>query len=458
MESQEEPKGFRERLREFWARWGFAAIGAAFFILVGIGGSAIVDSRFQARRKVDLISLGSLLQTRLTRELDGALVLTGGLKSYLVVRNGALDRREVDAILQKLFEEARYVRNFGVAIGYKLDYLYPVKGNERVLGFDYRTVPAQLVAVQRVIDGGVPLLLGPMPLVQGGTGLIYRSPISLHGKYWGLISTVIDSNALFANAISLAAAENVELAMRGKDARGLEGDVFLGDAAVFRRHDVELIDVDVPGGKWVIALALGGLPSTPADIWSLRLAVWLLAAFLGWGVYALLVQRARLARLAMFDALTALPNRTLVEDRLERAIAAQRRNPQTVSALLFADLDDFKRINDEHGHRAGDAVLQGVAARATAAVRDVDSVGRWGGDELIVLLENAERDKIPELIERVRRAIEAPIDYAGLRLQVGVSIGVAIVPDDGDGVQDLIRRADRRMYEDKQKRKIKLGV
>jgi len=453
MEPQEEPKAFRERLRELWARWGFAAVGAAFFFLVGIGGTAIVDSRFEARRRLDLISFGSLLQTRLTRELDAALVLTGGLKSYLVVRNGTLDRREVDAILQKLFEEARHVRNFGVAVGYKLDYLYPVKGNERVLGFDYRTVPAQLVAVQRVIDGGVPLLLGPMPLVQGGTGLIYRSPISLNGKYWGLISTVIDSNALFADAISKAAQENVELAMRGKDAKGLEGDVFLGDAALYHRRGVELIDVDVPGGKWVIALALGGLPSAPADIWTLRLAVWLLAAFLGWGVYALLVQRARLARLAMFDGLTALPNRTLIEDRLERAIAAQRRNPQSVSALLFADLDDFKRINDEHGHRAGDAVLQGVASRASAAVRDVDSVGRWGGDEMIVLLENAERDKIPELVERVRRAIETSIDYAGLRLQVGVSIGVVIVPDDGDGVQDLIRRADRRMYDDKQKRK-----
>src|SRR5215831_3330152 len=183
MEPQEEPKGFRERLHEFWARWGYAVVGSGFFVLVGIGGSAIVDSRAEARRKVELISFGSLVQTRLTRELNTALFLTGGLKSYLVVRNGVLNRQEVDAILERLFDEARYVRNFGVAVGYKLDYLYPVKGNERVLGFDYRTVPAQLVAVQRVIDGGVPLLLGPMPLVQGGTGLIYRSPISLNGKY-----------------------------------------------------------------------------------------------------------------------------------------------------------------------------------------------------------------------------------------------------------------------------------
>ena len=453
MDSPEQPKGLRERVRGFWVRWGYAAVGAVFFLVVGFGGSSILDSRFEARRKVELMAFGSLLQTRLTRELDNALFLTGGLKSYLAVREGKLDRREVDAILKKLFEDSRHVRNFGVAVGYRLIYLYPVKGNEKVFGIDYRKVPGQLAAVQRVIDGGTPLLLGPMRLVQGGQGLVYRVPVSVKGKYWGLISTVIDADSFFADAFARAKAENVELAIRGRDARGMQGDVFRGDGRLFGQGGVELIDVDVPGGKWVMALRGRALSFPAAEVWRLRFLVWGLALFLGWGVYALLVQRARLARLAMFDPLTDLPNRTLIEDRLERAISAQRRNPAMVSALLFADLDDFKRINDEHGHRAGDAVLQGVAERAIHAVRDIDSVGRWGGDEMIVLLENAGRDKIPELVERVRRAIETPIDYAGLKLQVGVSIGVAVVPDDGDGIQDLIRRADRRMYEEKQKRK-----
>ena len=453
MVSPEEPKGIRERLRGYWIRWGFAGMGAAVFLLVGAAGSTILDNRAEARRKVELISFGALLQTRLTHELDNALFLTGGLKSYLAVREGKLDRRELDAILKKLFQDSHHVRNFGVAVGYRLLYLYPVKGNEKVFGIDYRNVPGQLAAVQRVIDGGTPVLLGPMRLVQGGQGLVYRVPVSVRGKYWGLISTVIDSESFFADVFAFARTENVELAVRGRDARGMQGEVFRGDAKLFGQSGVELIDVSVPGGSWVLALRGRAFSFPPGELLRLRLLVWGLAAFLGWGVYALLVQRARLARLAMFDALTGLPNRTLIEDRLERAIAAQRRNSSTVSALLFTDLDDFKRINDENGHRAGDAVLQGVAERATHAVRGVDSVGRWGGDEMIVVLENAGRDRIPELVERVRRAVETPIEYAGLKLQVGVSIGVAIVPDDGDGVQDLIRRADRRMYEDKQKRR-----
>jgi diguanylate cyclase (GGDEF)-like protein len=453
MLSPEEPKSVGERLRSLWIRWGYAAIGAALFLLVGFAGSAILDGRIEARRKMDLIIFGALLKTELTRGLDNALFLTGGLKSYLTVREGVLDRREVEAILARLFDESSHVRNFGIAIGYRLVYLHPVKGNEKVLGLDYHTVPGQFAAVQRVIEGGVPVLLGPMKLVQGGQGLVYRVPVSVRGKYWGLISTVIDSESFFADAFRRAAAENFDLAVRGRDARGMQGEVFRGDAGLFGQRGVELIEMDVPGGKWVMALRGRAMSFPPEEVLRLRLLIWGLAAFLAWGVFALLQQRARLARLAMFDALTGLPNRTLIEDRLERAIAAQRRNPATVSALMFTDLDDFKRINDEHGHRAGDAVLQGAAENATRAVRGVDSVGRWGGDEMIVVLENAERDKIPELVERVRRAVETPIDYAGLKLQVGVSVGVAIVPDDGDGVQDLIRRADRKMYEDKQKRR-----
>jgi len=460
MDSVEEPRsGLRrigEGLRKFWLRRASAVAGAALFLGVGLGGDAVLEiekSRIEARRKVELVSFGSLLRARLTRELANALFLTSGLKSYLAVREGIVERREVNAILERLFKDSRHVRNFGVAVGYRLIYLYPMKGNERALGLDYRKLPDQWPAVRRVIEEGVPVLVGPMDLVQGGRGLIYRVPVSIRGSHWGLISTVIDTDSFFAGTFGRTTSADVELAVRGKDALGMEGEVFWGDARLFGESGVELIDVEVPGGKWVIALR--GKPSRLAEhgLWRLQLLVWALAAFLGWGVHALLGQRARLARLAMFDALTGLPNRTLVEDRLERAIAAQRRNPSTVSALLFLDLDDFKRVNDEYGHRAGDAVLQGVAARASHAVRDVDSVGRWGGDEMIVLLQNAEREKIPELVTRVRQAVEVPTPFAGRSHKVGVSIGVAIVPDDGEAAYDLIRRADRRMYEDKRKRR-----
>jgi len=444
-------------LKAFWMRWGLPFVGVIVFLAVVLAGSAVLEietGRINAQRKVELMSLGSLLQARLSRELGSVLFPTIGLNSYLVARGGNLNRREVEAILQRLHGDVRHIRNFGIAVGYRITYLYPVKGNEKLVGLDYRNVPVQWRSVKRVIDGGVPALLGPQQLIQGGgRGLIYRVPVLIRGKYWGLISTVIDADSLLGDALRDAAPENVELAVRGRDGRGTRGGVFWGEPELFQRSDVELIDVDVPGGKWVLGMQAKSAGLDGHGLWPLRILVWVLAAFLGWGAYALLAQRARLARLAMFDTLTGLPNRSLIEDRMNRAISAQRRSPSTVSALLFVDLDGFKRVNDRYGHRAGDAVLQGVAARAARAVRNVDSVGRWGGDELVVVLESTDRQKIPELVERVRQAVEAPLDYAGQSLRVGASIGSAIVPDDGESAGDLVRFADRRMYDDKRKKK-----
>jgi diguanylate cyclase (GGDEF)-like protein len=442
-------------LKTIWTRWGLLLVGAVVFLAVVFAGNSALKmetARIEAQRKAELTALGSLLQTRLVRELSDVLSPLVGLNSYLVVRGGNLNGREVNAILERLHASVRHARNLAIAVGSVIRYVHPTRGNEKLIGLDYRSLPAQWPGVRRTIGGGAPILLGPMPLVQGGSGLVYRVPVLHGGKYWGLVSTVIDAESLITNAFGDAAPENVELAVRGRDARGMRGGVFWGDAELFERGGVEIVEVDVPGGKWVIGMhpVSSGLDER---VWPLRVLVWVLAAFMGWGAYSILAQRAHLARLAMYDSLTGLANRSLIEDRMDRAISAQRRNPATVSALLFVDLDGFKRVNDKYGHRAGDTVLQAVAARAVRAVRNIDSVGRWGGDELVVVLESTDRQKIPELIERVRQAVETPLDFAGQSLRVGASIGSAIVPDDAESAADLIRLADRRMYEDKHARR-----
>src|SRR5262249_25274526 len=155
----------------------------------------------------------------------------------------------------------------------RLTYLYPVKGNEQALGMDYRRVPGQWLAVKRMIDGGVPILIGPINLVQGGRGLIYRVPVSVRGRYWGLISTVIDADGFFSDTLGKAASENVDLAIRGKDGLGPRGEVMWGDASVFGRKDALRIDVDVPGGSWVVALRGRDPSAAGSELWRLHLLV-----------------------------------------------------------------------------------------------------------------------------------------------------------------------------------------
>ncbi len=154
---------------------------------------------------------------------------------------------------------------------------------------------------------------------------------------------------------------------------------------------------------------------------------------------------------AAHDALTDLPNRTLFYDRMDMAIKRARREREYVG-LLYLDLDEFKDINDEFGHAVGDEVLQEVARRLTACVRESDTVGRMGGDEFTILLNNIrDRESMGIVIAKVQTAIGAPFALEGKALTMSVSIGSAFYPDDGDGKELLIHHADTDMYAKKRR-------
>jgi len=155
--------------------------------------------------------------------------------------------------------------------------------------------------------------------------------------------------------------------------------------------------------------------------------------------------QARIHHLAHHDALTGLPNRMSFMERLGRQIDRARAANRTM-ALLFVDLDHFKRVNDSLGHLIGDQLLQTVAARISASLRAGDVVARFGGDEFIVLLDDASRDDVAQVAHKLLRAIELPVDAEGRDLSVTPSVGIAMFPNDGATPTELIKNADTAMY------------
>jgi diguanylate cyclase (GGDEF)-like protein/PAS domain S-box-containing protein len=155
---------------------------------------------------------------------------------------------------------------------------------------------------------------------------------------------------------------------------------------------------------------------------------------------------------ALHDALTALPNRVLLEDRLARALATARRHGRAL-AVLFLDLDHFKRVNDGLGHTTGDQVLLAVAQRLSGSLRSEDTLARFGGDEFVVLLPEIQDDQgWRVVVERIREALRAPLNVDGRQIKASVSIGVAIggARAPSKDAQALIRDADLAMYAAKQ--------
>lgn len=158
----------------------------------------------------------------------------------------------------------------------------------------------------------------------------------------------------------------------------------------------------------------------------------------------------RLDHLAHHDALTGLPNRLLLEARLNHALQQARRGGRQI-AVLFLDLDRFKQINDNLGHPVGDKLLQGVAERLTALLRSEDTVARLGGDEFTLVLEHLSHVGVAAAVARkVLKALAEPFDIEGHELSISASIGIALFPDNADTADLLLQRADLAMYKAKE--------
>jgi len=154
----------------------------------------------------------------------------------------------------------------------------------------------------------------------------------------------------------------------------------------------------------------------------------------------------QLEHIAHHDALTGLPNRILLADRMQQAIVQSRRNKERM-AVCYLDLDGFKPINDSMGHETGDRVLIEISRRIGNTIRGGDTVARLGGDEFVILLLGLEQaDEYWLTLDRLLKAISQPIQLDHKQFSVGASIGVSLFPDNAEDPDTLLRQADQAMY------------
>jgi diguanylate cyclase (GGDEF)-like protein/PAS domain S-box-containing protein len=159
---------------------------------------------------------------------------------------------------------------------------------------------------------------------------------------------------------------------------------------------------------------------------------------------------------ALHDSLTGLPNRALLTDRLEHAIAGAARDPRSL-ALLFLDIDAFKAINDRFGHHTGDVLLCRAAEQMTGSVRAADTVGRWGGDEFLVIAERLDvHVSAAALADRLTASLAAPLAVGADRIQVNISVGIAHLEPQQTADQ-LVQSADRALHVARSSRVDRLG-
>ena len=201
-------------------------------------------------------------------------------------------------------------------------------------------------------------------------------------------------------------------------------------------NDLVLTGVNADGNSFPLALALSQVKLSDEDLFVCILR----------NLTEQQRSQEKIHHLAHHDPLTGLANRITLDLRLEQLLAISRRN-QVIAAVMFIDIDHFKKINDSQGHQIGDLFLREVAKRLQESVRNADTIARFGGDEFIVVLaEQDTADHVTMVANRIVIALSMPYLLAGLTLHSGASVGIALFPSDGEDVNTLLRNADTAMY------------
>lgn len=251
------------------------ALLACGLVLTAFFGEHLNNERYAATTRAAVQNKLAYLRSHLEGNLTSNIQLVQGVLGIVVLKPD-LTQDDFEHVAHILLQRHSHMRNIALAPNMVIRMMYPLAGNEKAIGLDFRKIPDQFDAADMACRTRKPVLAGPVKLVQGGTGFISRTPVFFQGsdgkeRFWGLISAVIDAEWLYRDSGLLTTDKEIDIAIRGKDAKGSAGEVFFGRAGVFDESPI-LADIALPYGSWQIAAApRGGWPSQAENNWQLRL-------------------------------------------------------------------------------------------------------------------------------------------------------------------------------------------
>ncbi|MDD9175286.1 sensor domain-containing diguanylate cyclase [Aliivibrio finisterrensis] len=428
-------------------------LSCCIFVVVWMVEDLHIKQNRYLKNQVNSKSKAELATVRATLEsfIYSDIYYANSLSTLLTV-NPNSTIKQWDLIAAELYRDSLNIRHLAIAPNDIVKYVYPLKGNVKALGLDFRSVQNQWLTVQKARHLETIFIAGPVDLIQGGSAFIARMPVysdpPYNQDYWGSISIVLDIDGLFYESGIFDLKTKYHFAMRGRDSKGAEGDVFFGNPKIFD-NPIITETVTLPYGGWQMAIKEKKLneiyPWYRINIIRLVGYSFFVLALLS---IAIIFRLYVMATTRSFeDELTQLPNRRYFMYTLN-SLFSKSKKQGTPFTLLNLDLNKFKNINDTYGHAAGDEVLREVAKRIVTALRSNDVVARIGGDEYLVLLPRLHQKKdIYFIIDKIKYEISnEPIVYKDISFNVNATIGYSCFDTKMESLDDLLHKADRSMY------------
>lgn len=389
-------------------------------LLVVLKLDLVERQRLREEARNVLLSNLDTMRAKVEASINGPLLRARGVAAFIIA-NGDITEQQFETVAGVLLDGHRTVRNIVVSRDMVIAMTYPLAGNESVVGVRYDTVPEQYAMVRKAVEGRQSILQGPVPLIQGGTGLIARTPVFLPPRdgqperFFGMVNVVLDVSMVLADAGIDSSVLPFQVAIRGRDGDGIDGDSIFGDDAIFRQDPAQT-DVQLPLGSWrMAAVPKGGWQAVEGGLTTLRTLsalVFLLMATIAFGTARHITRRAAAER--------ALLAKTLELERsnadLESFAYATSHDLQTPlrNIVSYAQLLE-RRYRGKLGPDADDYIgfLVSNATRLSGLVRDLLDYAR-------LAKPNASRNTltVPQAVEEAMRNLAADIAASGAEVTV----------------------------------------
>lgn len=360
-------------------------------------------------------------------------------------------------VSEQFLSKAGFVRNIGLAPNDIISHIYPIEGNEKAIGLDFRTIPSQYKSVQIAKNTGEVYLAGPLELVQGGLAIIVRYPIfttdeSYKKHYWGGLSVVIDYDKLI-DASKFYDVKGADIALVSNNLEAKKENLIEGNSIVVENFDISY-PIYLPNNNWTLFASYKDFDGIES-IYKFKLLFMSLGVVtfaIGYFLLLVLVKNyLRAKNLSLHDDLTKLPNRRYLFNELNRIMS--RGGPTVEFTILSIDLNKFKQINDAFGHEAGDEVLKYTASSLVSCLRSSDFISRIGGDEYVAILQRTSKENdVDQVIHKIHLYLESrPLHWNNEKIWISLSVGSFSFKGKADPqlINDILSTADKDMYRNK---------
>ncbi len=406
-----------------------------------------VDNQNKQKERLEILQKFLQFQSSAEALINENTSLLKGYMTYIEI-NSNISEEEANIYLERLISNRRtLIRNIGIIEDTRIIWNYPKEGNEKAIGVDLTTVPSQRSDILKVKNTLNPLFVGPVELVQGGTGFIARFPLMKKEQYWGQISIVLDGDKYLAQLEKEAEELELNIAIFNEEHFPLMP--FYGDIEILDRNGL-VLDLEILNKNWKIAVEpYDGWEKSSIQFKGLKVITILFSLIIGYLLFTLMNTKNKLNHQVMNDYLTGLHNRNYLEYYYQVLSKKEEINNDLIGVFLL-DINHFKKINDNYGHKIGDMVLIEFANRLQSVVVREKKAFRLGGDEFLVIVSGQKDLKDMKYIEqKIRAEVVFRFIYEDIDIEIKPSLGFAAYPDNGQTIDEIMHIADSRMYEEK---------